>query len=62
MTDVLAWLCGDLWRWVLACALILAAGALVAALAWIVVFALMALRDWVGDLNNHNNVAKKRKR
>lgn len=46
MTDVFAWLCGDLWRWVLACALILAAGALVAALAWIVVFALMALRDW----------------
>ena len=33
------------WRWVLACALIIAAGTLVAALAWIVVFALMALRD-----------------
>ena len=45
MADVFAWLCGDLWRWVLACAIILAAAALVAALAWIVVFALMALRD-----------------
>lgn len=62
MTDVFAWLCGDLWRWVLACALILAAGALVAALAWIVVFALMALRNRLKDLNNHNNVAKRRKR
>ena len=45
MSDTLVWLFADLWRWVLVCALIIAAGALVAALAWIVLFALMALRD-----------------
>ena len=45
MSDTVAWICADLWRYVLIGAIILAAGALVAALGWIAVFAVLALRD-----------------
>lgn len=62
MADTLAWLSGSFWNRVLLCAIIIEAGAIAASLAWIVVFALMALRDWFKSFDNHNNVAKRRKR
>lgn len=62
MSDTLVWFCESFWNRVLIVAIILVAAAITASLLWIAIYAVLALRNRLKDLNNHNNVAKRRKR